>query len=210
MARVRLWKFPSFLIVLASVVEKNFLLPDVSIHRSRSNLSLSFFLLLCWPSDRETTHLARVSCIRLASRWMRPTNLLSLFLSSFYLKDSGQLSSTSGWRAAELVRRPVCWVAVVRRASLEGGSTRTCSCTRQQQEKEGAAGRIDALLPPAPTFFFDSRHYELRHSWLGLGHYGRRIPVGAHCVSLSLDVMKRLSRHCFLVLSHRPTCRWDN
>ena len=39
------------------------------------------------------------------------------------------------------------------RASLEGGSTRTCSCTRQQEEKEGAAGRIDALLPPAPTFF---------------------------------------------------------
>ena len=72
------------------------------------------------------------------------------------------------------------------RASLEGGSTRTCSCTRQQEEKEGAAGRIDALLPPAPTFFFDSRHYELRHSWLGLGHYGRRIPVGAHCVSLSM------------------------
>ena len=208
MARVRLWKFPSFLIVLASVVEKNFLLPDVSIHRSRSNLSLSFFLLLCWPSDRETTHLARVSCIRLASRWMRPTNLLSLFLSSFYLKDSGQLSSTSGWRAAELVRRPVCWVAVVRRASLEGGSTRTCSCTRQQQEKEGAAGRIDALLPPAPTFF---RFTPLRApslltwTWPLWPTYscGRTL-------CLSLDVMKRLSRHCFLVLSHRPTCRWDN
>ena len=186
MARVRLWKFPSFLIVLASVVEKNFLLPDVSIHRSRSNLSLSFFLLLCWPADRETTHLARVSCIRLASRWMRPTNLLSLFLSSFYLKDSGQLSSTSGWRAAELVRRPVCWVAVVRRelvwrADLHAHAP---ALANNRKKKELLAGSMRYCL--RLLLFFDSRHYELRHSWLGLGHYGRRIPVGAHCVSLSM------------------------